>query len=221
MRRLAVGVLTLILLLPVAVPAEELPFGAAPLGNVPTATFSLDGVTLELTTAFLSGLTVVTSEPDAAIQMATAVDRAPLFRELSVTAVPFGASPPTEALPPAGPGLAEGYRAALRAHREQQVGDPQEGAMMHLFGEPVIGSRSVISLQVRGERAVPVAITEGVVEAGSRLWIVRASRELERTAILRPSATIPAPPFSGLVLSSPDLARSSTSLSAIWSRLLR
>jgi hypothetical protein len=181
---------------------------------VSTAVFSLDGVTLELTTSFLSDLTFATSDPDSAIQMATAGEREPLLRQLSITAVPFGASPPMESLPSARPGLAKSYRAALKAYRERQGGDPHDGAVMRLFGEDVSGSTSIVRLRVRGENPVPVAITEWVVEAGPRLWILRASRELERTSVWRPSATAAAFPFASLALSSRDLSRPSTSLAS-------
>jgi glyoxylase-like metal-dependent hydrolase (beta-lactamase superfamily II) len=179
-----------------------------------TVTLSLDGVTLELMTSFLSDLRFVTSDPDSAIQMATAVERAPCFRAFSITAVPYGASPPTESLPAAGPGREQAYRAALRAYREAQHGDPQVGVVMRLFGEDVIGSTSVVSLPVHGDERVPVAIAEWVIEAGGRLWVVRASREMERSALSRPSAVSPDLSFPYSVLSSHDLTRPSTSLAA-------
>jgi hypothetical protein len=172
-------------------------------------------VTLELTTSFMSDPTFVSSDPGSAIQMATAMERAPRFRELSITAVPFGTVPPTESLPVAAPGGEEAYRAALRAYRERQHGEPQQGAVMRLFGEDLVGSTSVVRLRVRAGEPVPLAITEWVVEAGERLWIVRASRELEDGALWRPSATAPDSLFSSSVLSSPDLARPSSSLAAM------
>jgi hypothetical protein len=184
-----------------------------------TATFSLDGVALELTTSFLSDLSFVTSDPRSAIQMTTAVEHTPHFRELSITAVPYGASPPTESLPVAGAGREQAYRAALRAYREGQGGSPRRGAAMHLFGEDVVGVVSVVNLRIRGNEPVPVAVAEWVVEVGERLWIVRASREMGSGAASQSLV----PPLdlspSDLSLSSQDLTRPSSSLAAVVERV--
>lgn len=179
-----------------------------------SAVFSLDGVDLELSTSFLSDLAFVASDPDSAIQAATAVVRDPLYREFSITAAPFGASPPTESVPVAGPGREEVYRAALRAYREGQGGRPRDGVAMRIFGDEVIGSTSVLDLRVRGEEPVLVAISEWVVEAGPRLWIVRASRQLEGDEASRPSLSALALQSSGSMLSSHNLFQPSTSLAA-------
>jgi hypothetical protein len=120
-----------------------------------------------------------------------------------------------ESLPPARAGLAKAYRAALKAYRERQGGDPHDGAVMRLFGEDVIGSTSVLSLHIRGEDPVPVAITEWVVEAGPRLWIVRAGRELDRTSVWQPWARAAALSFADSALSSRDLFRPSTSVASM------
>jgi len=219
MNRLAAAVLGAVCLLLAAIPGDGLSpspatSACAPPETTPypsTATFSLDGLTLELATSFLSDLRFVTPDPHSAIQMATAVERKPLFKEFSVTAVPFGASPPTESLPAARSGRTEVYREALKAYRGRQRGDPRDGAMMRLFGEDVIGSTSVVSLHIRGEEPVPVSITEWVVEAGPRLWIVRASRELEGSAA--PQSLAPSFPHSAL--SSRNLSQPSSSLASM------
>ena len=178
-------------------------------------TFSLDGVALELTTPFLSDGSLTISDPDSAIQIATAVRRAPLFRVFSITAVPFGTSPPTESLPVAGPGQQDVYRAALKAYREEQGGRPRDGAAIRLFGEDVIGSVSVVDLHIRGEEPVPVVITEWVVEAGPRLWIVRASKELKSTEASQPLAALLVASVSGSSLRSSDLSAPSSSLATV------
>ena len=218
MNRVSAGVAAMLCLLLAIIPAGRLtPSHAkslpAPPGGVQsqTSAFSLDGVSLELTTSFLTDATFAAPDPDSTIQVATAVQDEPRPRQLSITAVPFGVSPATESLPVAGGGQAEAYRAALRAYRGRQLGNPQEGPEMRLFGETVIGSTSVLDLPVRGEQ-VPVSITEWVVEAGERLWIVRASQVLERSAISRRSVTAPTSSLAGSVLTSHDLASPSTSL---------
>lgn len=219
-KKLAPGALVLALVLLATIPGggslsaqgRAVPNPSELLGGPPTATFSLDGVTLELTTSFLSDPSVATSAPASAIQVATAVGRGSLFRQLSITVAPFGATPPTESLPPAGPDREESYRTALRAYREKQGARPRDGAVMRLFGEDVIGSTSVISLPLRAGDPVPVAITEWVVGAGRRVWIVRASRELAGRSISQPPATSEALLFSDLALSSSDLRAPSSSL---------
>ena len=179
-----------------------------------TASFTLDGVTLELTTSFLSELSLAMSDPTSAIQAAVAVERQPLFTEFSIMAVPFGMSPPTEGLTMASPGGADGYRSALRAHRKAQSGSPQEGARIQLFGKDAIGSTSVVRLHVSGEDAVPVVVTEWVAEAGQRLWIVRASQELESRADPASLTLSSALSFPDTAINSHDLNQPSTSLTA-------
>lgn len=176
---------------------------------------TLDGVTVEVATAFLSDARFQTPERDSAIQVATAVEREPVFREFSMTAVPFGTSPPTESLPPAGPGGAGAYRGALRAHRREQGGDPRTGPVINLFGEAITGTQSVVALHVRGPEAVPVSVTEWVVEAGSRLWIVRAARELQLPLVSRLLHGSEDSSFSDTVVRSADLTRPSTSVKGL------
>jgi hypothetical protein len=174
----------------------------------------LDGVELRVESPFLPDAAFGATEPDNAIQVAAAIERAPLYREFSITAAPFGTSPPTEALPPARPGGAKEYQTALIGFREQQGADPQPGPVARLFGRKVVGTLSVVHLHVGGLDPAPVAVVEWVVEAGERLWIFRASQALsaEETAGQR-KVTLPAQ-LEGTEVSSPDPAAPSTSLAA-------
>mgnify|MGYP002395058601 CR=1 FL=1 len=195
--------------------ALDAPDGTGPVADASgriTSTFTLDGVTVELETALLSDLDPVVSEPSSAIQMATAVERRPAFRQLSVTVAPFGVSPPTEGLPPAAPGGAQGYRAALVALREAQGGGPVEGPRITMFGDAVVGSTSVVTLPVQGI-ATATAITEFVTEAGQRLWILRAVQELDAQSATSSVAGLSAP-LVGTRLASPDVSQPSASLIA-------
>ncbi|MGD2178274.1 MAG: hypothetical protein PVG71_10675, partial [Anaerolineae bacterium] len=186
---------------------------------VTQATLSLDGVELELSTSFLSDLEVAASDPNTAIQVATAVEREPIFKEFSITAIPFGLSPATESLPRAERDGEEAYRRALRKYREDQSGGPEEGPTVSLFGEDVTGSTSVVDLHIDGQALSRVVITEWVVEAGDRLWIVRASRELEDDNTLRLRSTSSTGTLSGTVLRSDDVYQPSTSLRAMQQNL--
>lgn len=196
--------------------------GAQPTGlrslpnDLPTATttFSLDGVRVEVSTAFLADLEFATADPTTAIQTATAVEREPVFREFSITVAAFGLTPPTESLPAAERGAAEAYRAELRRYREAQGGEPRDGPAADLFERNAIGLRSEVDLHVRGESTTRVRITEWVVEAGDRIWLVRASQELEGDSAL-PEAAASTPSFPDVRLRSADLEQPSTSLAAM------
>ena len=195
-----------------------LPFIASTSSDAPasTATFSLDGVDLELSTSLLSAPEFDASDPNTAIQIATAVERVPLYKELSITAVPFGLKPPTESLPTAAPNGAAAYRRALETYRAARGADPRDGPVIRLFGKDVIGLSSEEELYVRGASSTPVVITEWVVEAGARIWIVRASQELSNSPGVQPQST---DPFSDTTLRSDDLDQPSTCLAAMEQNL--
>ena len=58
--------------------------------TLPCSQFALDGVSLNLCQSFMSAPFISTAAPTDAIQMATAVDRSAGYKELSITAIPFG-----------------------------------------------------------------------------------------------------------------------------------
>jgi hypothetical protein len=189
---------------------------------VSRAVFSLDGVELEMSSDFLlefSHAEFAASDPNTAIQVATAVEREPIFKEFSITAVPFGLNPPTESLPRAVRGGEGAYRSALRAYRENQNGGPIEGPTVRLFGQDVRGSTSIVDLHIGSEELSRVVITEWVVEAGGRLWVVRASRELEDETAVRSDPASLMHLFSGTELRSDAVDQSSTSLRAMEQNL--
>jgi hypothetical protein len=191
-----------------------------PLTGLPSTSLSLDGVDLRLCTSLFTSLGpapgFTTPDPDNAIQVATAVEmgREEVFKEFSITAIPFGMKPSTEALPRAEAQSEEVYRATLRDYRERQGGSPQTGPTANLFGKRVVGLVSVVNLHVDAVVAKPVAITEWVVEAGSRIWIIRASQELSSAEMSRSQVLSLVSPLGSTGLSSPDLNRPSTSVAA-------
>ncbi|MBL7064616.1 MAG: PKD domain-containing protein [Anaerolineae bacterium] len=194
-----------------------------PLTGLPSTSLSLDGVELRLCTSFLPAANFATPDPDDAIQVATAVEmgRGDVFEEFSITAISFGTKPSTESLPRAAARSEEVYRATLRDYREKQGGNPQAGPGAHFFGQRVVGSVSVVDLHVDGIVARPVAITEWVVEAGSRIWIVRASQKLPSAEMSRSQVLSLVSPLDSTELNSPDLSRPSTSAAAAGSLLPR
>ena len=194
-----------------------------PLTGLPSASLSLDGVELHLCTSFLPAANFATPDPDDAIQVATAVEmgRGDVFKEFSITAIPFGTKPSTESLPRAEAQREEVYRATLRNYREKQGGHPQAGPTANFFGQRIIGSVSVVDLHVDDVVARPVAITEWVVEAGSRIWIIRASRELRSAEMSRSQVLSLVSSLDSTELSSPDAGRPSTSAAAVGTLLPR
>ena len=167
--------------------------------------FTLDGVLVSLQSAALPSTEFSLSGPGSASQVATSVAFNP-FKEFSVTAIPFGTKPPTEALPMAEPGGKTAYEDALRTARIQQGGTVQEGSSVSLFGQQISGLQTVLDLHVDGPVGKPVLIDEWVVEAGERLWIIRWSQE-QAAAVLSPQAENF---LSDLVLTSSNLSHPTT-----------
>jgi hypothetical protein len=167
--------------------------------------FTLDDVLVSVQAASLPSTDFTSSEPGSASQVATSVTFKP-FREFSVTAIPFGTAPPTEALPIAGPGEKTAYESALRSERIQQGGTIQDGPNVTLFGQPTTGLQTVLDLYVDGPVPRTVVINEWVVEAGDRLWIIRWSEEQISAARSLQSGNFP----GTLILTSSNLDNPST-----------
>lgn len=167
--------------------------------------FSLDGVLVSVQAASLPSTEFTVSEPGSASQVATSMSFNP-FREFSVTAIPFGTRPPTEALPFAESGGKTVYDSALRSARLQQGGTVQDGPSVSLFGQQISGTQTVLALNVDGSVPKPVVIDEWVVEAGERLWIVRWSQERVAAALSPQSEISP----GDLVLTSSSLNQPTT-----------
>jgi hypothetical protein len=184
--------------------------GSASLKN---AAFTLDGVHLNLCTPFLPGA-FVSAEADNSMQAATAVRWKP-FQELSIMAVPFGVKLPSENLPVARSGMAAQYRALLQKDRLAQGGKPQPGPTLTLFGKRVTGSVSIVNIKINSPVKKPVLIVEWVVEAGKRLWIVRASQEYAPKLTASNEASAATAFFSSLSISSSNLAQPSTLLQSL------
>lgn len=141
-----------------------------------SASPTIDGVTLEIRSPFLPG-SFESAAPDDANQITSAFTLKP-FQEFSVISVPYGPAPPIEALPNAVPGGASIYRTALNDYRTQQGGTPSPAPVVSLFGQSIAGSYSIVDLITSDETAQSTLIAEWIVEAESRLWIVRISRDV-------------------------------------------
>ena len=142
-----------------------------------TTSFTLDNVSLEVSMTALPSSIFGAASPGSASQVATFTDVRP-FNEFSVTAVPYGTKPGTEQVPIARPGGVAAYLDALRSFRVAQGGAPVDGPTAGLFGETARGILSRVPLYLYGSTITEAVVVEWVVEAGHRLWIVRATREL-------------------------------------------
>lgn len=148
---------------------------SAPSGG--TASFTLDGVNLTLTSPMLPGRQFVTSEPGSASQVASSSALNP-YREVIVIAVPFGTSPGTERLPHAHAGGPQPYRSSLVSDRSSQGGHPAPGPDASLFGQDTPSVVSVLHLHLDGPQLKRTVIVEWVAQAGTRTWLLRISRQL-------------------------------------------
>ena len=183
--------------------------------GLPDVSLVLDGVELRLCTSFFTpsepAPSFATPDPRNGIQTATATGTRGGFKEFSITAVPFGTRPSTEALPGADAHSKGLYHAVLRDYREQQGANPQIGPTAVFFGQQVAALVSVVDLHIDGVAARPISITEWVVKAGNRIWIIRASHELDGRSL--------ASSLGSTELNSPDLSIPSTSVAAARSLL--
>jgi hypothetical protein len=160
------------------------PFGSARAASTtPTASFVLDGVQLSVTAGALGELSTFDAAPaGSAVQSASATAQDP-YRELSVEAVPFGTEDADDpALGVAVPGGAASAGSTLQQYRVSQKASPLPTVTATLFGEQVTGAANLLQLQVDSSTASPVVVIDWVADAGSRLWVVRASQQLADTS---------------------------------------
>ena len=178
--KLACIALVLLATLLAAVPSGVLPSpGLAPRASAATAhtaSFTLDSVSVTLTLDAELPPHLGVAAPGNASQVASFSGGNP-FRELAITAVPFGTKPGTEQLPAARTDGSAAYYAALREYRIGQGAQPVNGPTADIFGVAVAGLVSRVALPLHGAALNPTVIVEWVAEAGNRLWIVRATDE--------------------------------------------
>ncbi len=119
-----------------------------------------------------------TTEPRAVSQVAVASAPRPP-RSFTITAVPFGTSPGTEAVPIAKPNAAKTYHDAIRAYRAKyEIEFEPNGPAATLFGQKVSSQVTLAQLRTNTEQLQPTLIVEWVVEAGQRIWIIRIVKQL-------------------------------------------
>jgi hypothetical protein len=142
-----------------------------------TDSANLNGVELTVGSPIMPSA-MQASDPDDNAQLVGSFATDP-FEELSINSVAYGQIPPTEDLPAASQGGAGTYRSLLVDLRIDQGGTPLPGPVASLFGQDVTSNYSILALKVSGESEQSIVIVEWVVEALSRLWIVRVSKDLD------------------------------------------
>jgi len=175
--------------------------------GVSQSTFTLDNVTITVRTPFLPAPAFETTPPGDYRNQAAATAPRP-YRDFTVIAAPFGFTPSGEAVPVAQPGGATAHLAAMAKFRTDQGEAVQTGASgptASIFGRSVRGQVSLVRVPVAADAPVPVVIVEWVVEAGPRLWIVRASQE-------EPAGTSDLGPAAGFIDSLNSLVLTSSTL---------
>jgi hypothetical protein len=152
---------------------------------VKEASLTIDRVDLHISTTFLpvwgsTSSPFTTSSSGDATQGASASAPCP-WRILTITAVPFGTTPPVEAVPLAHHGGAGEYLAAMRAYdKANELLYEPNGPVASLFNQKARSQVKLMRSYVlsTGPKPVPLLVVEWVVEAGPRLWIMRVEREL-------------------------------------------
>jgi len=140
------------------------------------ATFTLDGVRIEVDTPALPNASFSSAAAGDTNQLALATAHQP-YRELSVLAVPYGLGTGFERLPQAKAGVASTYRTSLAQYRKGQGATPQDGPTVTIFDQATVGLVSLVNLNLDSATAEPTLIVEWVAEAGNRVWLVRYASE--------------------------------------------
>jgi hypothetical protein len=160
------------------------PASAAPSADVVNpATFALDGLSMVALISPAINSHFMATDPTNASQVATSVAWHP-FREVTITAAPYGTSPASELVPVATAGGAATWAAALAAAHSNLGCAPTELAqpvIATLFSAPVAAQTCEGNLPVYATLSIPIRILEWVADAEGALWIVRYSEEVSPT----------------------------------------
>ncbi|HVN56022.1 MAG TPA: CHAP domain-containing protein [Anaerolineaceae bacterium] len=165
--------------------------------------FTIDGVSLE--GCFPPGAAPahwIWPDPGQPVQHAYTQPSTPGEGSFSITAIPFGSSAPSEIFPTITSATrAEDLRSLLFQTRRSQGSYPMPGPVAQLFGHSVESQVSLLNMP--GSSSYSVRLTEWLVIAGDRLWILRVVQPFSPLKI--------APGPAQLNLSSSNLDAPSTS----------
>jgi hypothetical protein len=147
--------------------------GDAAFASGTTTSVTVDGVDLSVTAANLPQTEFTAANPGDQSQSASASSDSP-YASVTITAVPFGYDDPVEDLGAADATSVPTWLNELSSNRVTDEGGTSEGTpSASLFGQSAVGIESRVSLSLDGGAAQSIDIAEWVVNAGSRLWIIR------------------------------------------------
>lgn len=149
---------------------------AGPDVHLQSTSFTLDAVTVSVTTPVLPG-SITTSQAGFGDQLAQATSWNP-YREFTVEAIPYGTKSPVENLPIAQPGEAATYQSDLKAYHVGQGATVGTGPAVSFFGSEVTSNAFLLTLKLDSVHSVPTLIVEWTTEAGQRIWLLSVAEEL-------------------------------------------
>lgn len=140
-------------------------------GPASARAIQLDGVDLTLCVPFIPDTVLSAADTDI-VQSAAAVRRTP-HSALLLYAVPYGLVPAGDGLPAARPGVAQTYQdISSRAYAGEAL-EALDGPSISILGQTVAGRTVIIPNKIGGPAVGQQMITQWVVEAGERVWIVQ------------------------------------------------
>jgi len=144
------------------------------------ASFSLDGIRVEVCSAFMPDPSFVAPSYETNSDQSASSIRHNPYQEFSVIAVPFGTVNFTEGLPEAKSQGAGEYLIELKKRRAAQ-GDtnPLTAPEINIFGQDLPGIASIIQVNIDGPLPKPILVLDYVTEFDNRIWIVRLIEDLE------------------------------------------
>ena len=149
------------------------------LGEIKEISLEIDGVSLTLTTPFFPDQFIIIPDPDDPNQVVNIVQRDPIYKSLTITAIPYGFGNSAEIFTVVESNRVDTYREALIDYRRSQGGSPQSGPNAAFFGQELTGITSTVFVNLDVFNQKPVQIAEWVFEEGKRLWIMRISQEVQ------------------------------------------
>jgi len=175
--------------------------GVAATAPVPRQTVILDGVTLNVSFSFLATHTLHAADPGNSHQVA-ATFNSKNNESVSILAVPYGASPAGEHLPPAKAGDMANLMGASSHIWTSSGATATPTVPARLFGQDVFGTQYTWppASTARGPNGVSTVL-EWITDAGNRFWIVRAEGNI---------AAIVAGDVAGLTMASTTLSAPTT-----------
>lgn len=170
------------------------------------ASFTLDGVNIDLCSPYLPAKTFNVAQPNDFEQEASNSTWSP-YKEFTIKTFPYGRKPGSEIFPVSQAQSEKPYRNALEDFRKSQGAKFKPAPTLNVFGKQVVGLYSIVDLHIGSTSLKPTAIIEWVIEAGNRIWIVRVAQEITISLNLDQINSL-----NGITINSPNLNTPATSM---------